>query len=49
MALDFATDLPGERDLPGIHAAPLPIVVDSLRQHDTWESLYQNLPDAPDR
>ena len=47
-SLAFATDLPGEYDLPGIHATPLPIVVDALRQHDTWDSLYENLPDVYD-
>jgi hypothetical protein len=47
-ALAFSTDLPGEYDHPGIHATPLPIVVEALRQHETWDSLYRNLPDVHD-
>ena len=44
--LAFTTDLPGECDLPGVHIAPLPAVVDALRKYDTWQELNRNLPDA---
>jgi transglutaminase-like putative cysteine protease len=47
-SLAFSADLPGEVSLPGIHPTPLRIVVDALRQHDTWDSLYRNLPDVQD-
>lgn len=44
--LAFATDVPGESDLPEIHVTPLPVVVEALRQHGTWDALCRNLPDA---
>jgi transglutaminase-like putative cysteine protease len=47
-SLAFSTDLPGEYDLPGIHATPMPLVVAALHQHHTWDSLYQRLPDVRD-
>jgi transglutaminase-like putative cysteine protease len=43
--LAFAVSAPGEADLPGIHAEPLPEVVAALRRHDTWEALLADLPD----
>jgi hypothetical protein len=46
--LAFATDLPGEYDLPDIYPTPLPTIISALRQHDTWDSLYRNLPDYSD-
>ena len=45
--LAFAIAHPGEADLPGIHAAPLPVVVDALRRHATWDALLAALPDLP--
>jgi transglutaminase-like putative cysteine protease len=48
-SLAFPTDLPGEFDLPGIYVAPLPNVVEALRKYDTWDNLYGNLPDMPQR
>ena len=43
--LAFATQLPGEQDLPEILHAPLQIVVDALREHTTWDAMLENLPD----
>ena len=43
--LAFAIAHPGEADLPGVHAAPLPVVVDALRRHATWDALLADLPD----
>jgi hypothetical protein len=44
--LAFPVTLPGERDLPEILVEPLPVVVDALRKHDTWDALCENLPDV---
>jgi transglutaminase-like putative cysteine protease len=44
-SLAFSTCSPGEYDLPGIYAKPLTVVVESLRRYETWDSLYENLPD----
>ena len=43
--LAFAPQLPGEYDLPGIHAEPLPAVVNALRKHKSWIKMLANLPD----
>lgn len=43
--LAFETALDGERDFPEILAEPLPLVVDALRAHSTWDTLLENLPD----
>ncbi len=45
--LAFAVTAPGEADLPGVHAAPLPEVVAALGRHDTWDALLADLPDRP--
>jgi hypothetical protein len=45
--LAFATDLSGEADLPDVHVKPLPKVVAALRDHDSWETFEQDLPDLP--
>lgn len=42
--LAFATTLQQECDLPEIHVRPLPVVVDALHSHDTWDALLANLP-----
>lgn len=34
-----------EKDIPGIWAAPLPVVVQALTENETVESVYENLPD----
>ena len=43
--LAFPLRHPGEADLPGVHAAPLPVVVDALARHATWDALLSDLPD----
>lgn len=45
--LAFATGQAGECDFEGVFVKPMPIVVEALRRHETWDSLYHNLPDAP--
>ena len=45
--LAFSTNHSGEADLPGIHARPLPIVVDCLNNNATWDQVLNNLPDGP--
>jgi transglutaminase-like putative cysteine protease len=44
--LAFAIDHPGEADLPGIHAEPLPEVTSALTRHTDWEALGADLPDV---
>jgi hypothetical protein len=44
--LAFAIQLPGERDLPEVFDAPLPVVIDALRAHATWDEMLVNLPDV---
>jgi len=43
--LAFALDVPGEADLPGIHAEPLPQVADVLERCLTVQQVYAQLPD----
>jgi transglutaminase-like putative cysteine protease len=43
--LAFALDVPGEADLPGIHAEPLPLVVNVLTRCATVQQVYEQLPD----
>lgn len=43
--LAFALELLGEADLPGIHAEPLPQVVDVLTRCATVQQVYEQLPD----
>jgi len=43
--LAFRVRLPEEADLPEIWADPLPVVVDTLRSYNTWDTLWENLPD----
>lgn len=45
--LAFTLDAPGERDLPGVRAAPLPAVVEVLTTAATWDEVLARLPDAP--
>ena len=45
--LAFTTNHPGEFDLQDIHVKPLPIVVNCLNNYETWNQVYNNLPDAP--
>jgi len=43
--LAFPIAVPGEADLPGIYADPLPVVVVALRSHDSADVLWEHLPD----
>lgn len=43
--LAFAISIESEADLPGIHAAPLPLVVDALTSAESVQQLAANLPD----
>ena len=36
---------PGEADLPEIWPGPLPVVIAALREHATYDQVYQDLPD----
>jgi transglutaminase-like putative cysteine protease len=45
--LAFAPIHPGEEDLPGLYAKPLPQVVEALRKAESWRSLLSSLPDLP--
>jgi transglutaminase-like putative cysteine protease len=44
--LAFATNTPGEGNLPEVWPEPLPVVIKTLRQCHTWEEVLQNLPDV---
>ncbi|MCS0657736.1 transglutaminase-like domain-containing protein [Massilia terrae] len=44
-ALAFATDAPGERDLPEIWAEPLALIVDALERYDSYDQVLAKLPD----
>ena len=43
--LAFAVASPGEADLPGIYAEPIPAVVKVLLENTTYDQVYRNLPD----
>ena len=45
--LAFPLEWQGEADLPEIWAEPLPVVVESLRTHETYDALLADLPDIP--
>lgn len=44
--LAFVPRLPGEMDLPGVYADPLPVVVDTLRSCATADEVFERLPDV---
>ncbi|MEO1133669.1 MAG: transglutaminase family protein [Cyanobacteria bacterium J06639_1] len=44
--LAYCPKLSGEADFDPIFSAPLAIVVEVLRSHQTWDSLRENLPDV---
>jgi transglutaminase-like putative cysteine protease len=48
--LAFHLNLPEERTFREILPDPLPVVVNALRAHETWDAMLANLPDwhAPD-
>ncbi len=43
--LAFFPGLPGEADLPGVWADPLPVVVKALQSYATADALWDHLPD----
>jgi transglutaminase-like putative cysteine protease len=43
--LAFATEVPGEADLPGLYAEPLEVACDALRRYERADDLAANLPD----
>lgn len=43
--LAFRIAFPEEQLFPQILPDPLPIVVNALRAHSTWDAMYRNLPD----
>jgi transglutaminase-like putative cysteine protease len=45
-ALPFTPSGPGEGDLPGIWAEPLPVVVEALERCTTYDQVLAALPDA---
>jgi transglutaminase-like putative cysteine protease len=44
--LAFKIQLPEEMDFPAILAEPLPVVIEALRSHHTWDEMLRNLPDV---
>ena len=44
--LAFSHVLPGECLFPQVFAEPLEVIVDTLRQHHTWQDVMQHLPDV---
>jgi transglutaminase-like putative cysteine protease len=44
--LAFAIRSLGEADLPGVFADPLWAVVEALQSHNTWDDLWDHLPDV---
>lgn len=45
-ALAFSVSCPGEADLPGVFASPLPAVVDALSKASHWHPVDTELPDV---
>lgn len=45
--LAFRLNFPEERLFPEILPNPLPVVVNALRTHATWDTMLANLPDWP--
>jgi transglutaminase-like putative cysteine protease len=43
--LAFPIAMEGEADLPEIWSEPLPVVVEALRSYQTYDTLWENLPD----
>ena len=44
--LAFALQFPEDTNFPAVLPNPLEVVVSALKQHHTWDALYQNLPDV---
>ncbi|MDA0524736.1 transglutaminase-like domain-containing protein [Methanococcoides alaskense] len=45
--LAYEIKVEGEADLPEIWADPLPVIVDLLTVYDSYEDVWENLPDIP--
>jgi len=43
--LAFSIQFPGAAALPEIWSEPLPVVIEALRNHETCEGVWKNLPD----
>lgn len=43
--LAYQPDHPGEMDIQAVFTEPLPLVVEALARHDTWQAMYDHLPD----
>ncbi len=43
--LAFNINLAGEADFPNILPEPLPIVIEALQTHNSWDELFHHLPD----
>ncbi|MGF1538387.1 MAG: Cro/Cl family transcriptional regulator, partial [Elainellaceae cyanobacterium] len=43
--LAFQLQFPEEADFPAILPEPLPVVVEALQAHSTWDAVQRNLPD----
>jgi transglutaminase-like putative cysteine protease len=44
--LAYGAQLPGEVDFPSILVRPLPVVVQALQAHQTWDDMGRHLPDV---
>ena len=44
-SLAYTATTSGEFDLPEIYSEPLPVVIDALQQHSTYQALSAKLPD----
>ena len=43
--LAYTINLEDEADFPEIYAKPLPVIVEVLEKYDTYQGVYENLPD----
>lgn len=43
--LAFPISIEGEADLPEIWSEPMPVIVEALHSHRTYDALWENLPD----
>ena len=43
--LAFKIQFPEEADFSGVLGEPLPIIVEALQSHNTWDEMLHNLPD----
>ncbi len=45
--LAYKIKMDGETDLPEIWADPLPVIVEVLSRYESYNEVYENLPDVP--